>query len=68
MASVPTAVDNAGKFDKVCAILDQYSHRIADESLPLIESKAKDKTSVSVCLGANCFLKGSQEILSAILR
>ena len=27
-----------------------------------------DKTKVSVCLGTNCFIKGSQDVLSAVLR
>ena len=42
--------------------------RIADESLPLMQSKGEDKLKVSVCLGTNCFLKGSQEVLNGVLR
>jgi NADH-quinone oxidoreductase subunit G len=46
----------------------QSRHRIADESLPLMESKTEDKLRVSVCLGTNCFVKGSQDVLNAVLR
>ncbi|MGD0730339.1 MAG: NADH-dependent [FeFe] hydrogenase, group A6 [Terracidiphilus sp.] len=46
----------------------QSRHRIADESLPLMQSPGEDKLKVSVCLGTNCFLKGSQEVLNGVLR
>jgi NADH-quinone oxidoreductase subunit G len=46
----------------------QSRHRILDESLPLMQSKNEDKVKVSVCLGTNCFLKGSQEVLNGVLR
>jgi NADH-quinone oxidoreductase subunit G len=46
----------------------QSRHRIADEFLPLVQSRDEDKLKVSVCLGTNCFLKGSQEVLNGVLR
>ena len=46
----------------------QSRRRIADESLPLMQSQGEDKLKVSVCLGTNCFLKGSQEVLNGVLR
>ena len=46
----------------------QSRRRISDESLPLMQSKNEDKVKVSVCLGTNCFLKGSQEVLNGVLR
>lgn len=46
----------------------QSRRRISDESLPLMQSPASDKVKMSVCLGTNCFLKGSQEILNSVLR
>jgi NADH-quinone oxidoreductase subunit G len=46
----------------------QSRRRIADESLPLMESKEADKLKVSVCLGTNCFVKGSQDVLNGVLR
>lgn len=46
----------------------QSRRRIAEEVLPLMQSQGCDKTKVSVCLGTNCYLKGSQEVLSAVLR
>jgi NADH-quinone oxidoreductase subunit G len=39
-----------------------------DESLPLIQSKDAGRVKVSVCLGTNCYLKGSQEVLNGVLR
>ena len=42
--------------------------RIAEESLPLMHSDRSDKVKMSVCLGTNCFLKGSQGILNTVLR
>jgi len=46
----------------------QSRRRIADEFLPLMQPKGEDKLKVSVCLGTNCFLKGSQEVLNGVLR
>ena len=46
----------------------QSRRRIADESLPLTQSQCEDKVKVSVCLGTNCFLKGSQDVLNGVLR
>jgi len=46
----------------------QSRHRIMDESLPLIQSKDAGRVKVSVCLGTNCYLKGSQEVLNGVLR
>jgi NADH-quinone oxidoreductase subunit G len=46
----------------------QGRRRIGGESLPLMQSTASDKIKVSVCLGTNCFLKGSQEVLNSVLR
>ena len=33
-----------------------------------MQSQSTDKVKVSVCLGTNCFLKGSQEVLNSVLR
>jgi len=41
--------------------------RIGEEVLPLMQSHGPDKTKVSVCLGTNCYLKGSQEVLNCVL-
>lgn len=41
--------------------------RIADEFLPLMQAKGKRRTKVSVCLGTNCYLKGSQDVLNTLL-
>ena len=46
----------------------QSRRRISAESLPLVESQREDKLKVSVCLGTNCFLKGSQDVLNGVLR
>ncbi len=46
----------------------QSRRRIADETLPLVQSQSEDKVKVSVCLGTNCFLKGSQDVLNGVLR
>jgi NADH-quinone oxidoreductase subunit G len=46
----------------------QSRRRIADESLSLMRSQGDDKLKVSVCLGTNCFLKGSQDVLNGVLR
>jgi NADH-quinone oxidoreductase subunit G len=46
----------------------QSRRRIEEEPLPLMQSPGSDKLKVSVCLGTNCFLKGSQEVLNGVLR
>ena len=46
----------------------QSRHRIMGESLPLMHSHDTDKVKVSVCLGTNCYLKGSQKVLNSVLR
>jgi NADH-quinone oxidoreductase subunit G len=46
----------------------QSRRRIADESLPLMQPQGEDKLKVNVCLGTNCFVKGSQEVLNGVLR
>jgi NADH-quinone oxidoreductase subunit G len=46
----------------------QSRHRIAGESLPLMQPQGEDRHKVSVCLGTNCFLKGSQNVLNGVLR
>lgn len=45
----------------------QSRRRIAEEVLPLMQSHGPEKTKVSVCLGTNCYLKGSQEVLNCVL-
>jgi len=45
----------------------QSRHRITDEVLPLMQARGSRKTKVSVCLGTNCYLKGSQEVLNTLL-
>ncbi len=46
----------------------QSRRRIADESLSLMQPQGEDKLKVSVCLGTNCFLKDSQNVLNGVLR
>jgi NADH-quinone oxidoreductase subunit G len=46
----------------------QSRSRIMGESLPLMQSHETDKVKVSVCLGTNCYLKGSQQVLNSVLR
>ncbi|MGB8261066.1 MAG: NADH-dependent [FeFe] hydrogenase, group A6 [Terracidiphilus sp.] len=46
----------------------QSRRRINEEPLPLTQPHACDKTKMSVCLGTNCYLKGSQETLNTVLR
>ena len=41
MASVPTSVESAGKFDKVCQILDRYAHRPA-ALIPILHAVQHD--------------------------
>lgn len=46
----------------------QSRRRIGDETLPLTAARGADKIKVGVCLGTNCYLKGSQHVLNAVLR
>lgn len=46
----------------------QSRRRISEEVLPLMQARGNHKTKVSVCLGTNCYLKGSQDVLNAVLR
>jgi NADH-quinone oxidoreductase subunit G len=46
----------------------QSRRRIGDESLALTHACGTDKVKVGVCLGTNCYLKGSQHVLNAVLR
>jgi iron-only hydrogenase group A len=46
----------------------QSRRRISDETLPLMQSRSDDKVKVKVCLGTNCYLKGSQKVLSEVIR
>jgi len=46
----------------------QSRRRIGDESLALTTACGADKVKVGVCLGTNCYLKGSQHVLNAVLR
>jgi NADH-quinone oxidoreductase subunit G len=41
--------------------------RIADERLLLGDGPGVEKVKVNVCVGTNCFLKGSQAVLSELL-
>jgi NADH-quinone oxidoreductase subunit G len=45
----------------------QSRHRIVDEVLPLVQGRGSRRTKVCVCLGTNCYLKGSQEVLNTLL-
>lgn len=47
-----------------------YHHRrrIADEKIHLGDGAAPDKLKVEVCVGTNCFIKGSQGILQHLLQ
>jgi NADH-quinone oxidoreductase subunit G len=46
----------------------QSRRRIAEEVLPLMQARGSERANVSVCLGTNCYLKGSQEVLNSVLR
>jgi NADH-quinone oxidoreductase subunit G len=46
----------------------QPRKRISDEGISLMRGTGTDKIAVKVCVGTNCFLKGSQEILKALTR
>jgi NADH-quinone oxidoreductase subunit G len=45
----------------------QNRRRITDESISLGMASPTEKTKVNVCVGTNCFLKGSQAILGDLL-
>jgi NADH-quinone oxidoreductase subunit G len=45
----------------------QSRRRIAEEVLPLMQGRGGERTKVSVCLGTNCYLKGSQDVLNSVL-
>jgi NADH-quinone oxidoreductase subunit G len=42
--------------------------RIGDAEISLMPGTVKEKVAVKVCVGTSCFLKGSQEVLSAIIK
>ena len=46
----------------------QSRRRISDESISLMGSPAEEKVRVDVCLGTNCYVKGSQAILSGLMQ
>ena len=46
----------------------QNRKRITDELLSLDSGPAKQKAKVSVCVGTNCFLRGSQHVLHDLLQ
>jgi len=46
----------------------QSRRRITEDVLPLMQARGSERTKVSVCLGTNCYLKGSQEVLNSVLR
>ena len=46
----------------------QNRRRIADETIRLAEGPETEKLKVNVCVGTNCFLKGSQTILRDLLQ
>ena len=46
----------------------QNRRRIADETIRLGDGPATEKLKVNVCVGTNCFLKGSQAVLRDLLQ
>ncbi len=42
--------------------------RIKEDPVALVEGTEKKRVQVKVCIGTSCFLKGSQEILSGVLK
>lgn len=44
----------------------QPRKRISDEGIKLLTGSGEDRIQVKVCVGTNCFLKGSQEILKSL--
>lgn len=41
--------------------------RIADAHIPLVRGTGEQKTSVRVCVGTSCFLRGSQNLLTTLI-
>ncbi|NLX14687.1 MAG: 4Fe-4S binding protein [Phycisphaerales bacterium] len=46
----------------------QSRRRIADERMSLLTGTRQDKLQVQVCVGTNCYLKGSQTLLTQLIR
>ncbi|HPT48338.1 MAG TPA: [FeFe] hydrogenase, group A, partial [Candidatus Rifleibacterium sp.] len=44
----------------------QSRRRISDKGMPLMTGEGTDKLSIKICVGTNCYLKGSQSILKAL--
>lgn len=42
--------------------------RIMDEGIKIIASKKENKLEISVCVGTNCYLKGSQNLLHKLIK
>ncbi|MBP7460235.1 MAG: [FeFe] hydrogenase, group A [Candidatus Delongbacteria bacterium] len=45
----------------------QSRRRITEDGLPLVTGTDENKLDVAVCVGTNCYLKGSQDILHALI-
>ncbi len=41
--------------------------RIADAHIPLVQGTGEQKTTVRVCVGTSCFLRGSQNLLTTLI-
>ncbi|MBU1107771.1 MAG: [FeFe] hydrogenase, group A [Candidatus Riflebacteria bacterium] len=46
----------------------QSRRRITEKGMPLITGEGTDKLSIKICVGTNCYLKGSQNILKALTK
>ena len=46
----------------------QSRRRISDKGMPLMTGEGTDKLSIKVCVGTNCYLKGSKSILKALTK
>jgi len=46
----------------------QNRKRLSDAGFTLVSGSEKDKIAVKVCVGTNCYLKGSQNILHTLIR
>lgn len=44
----------------------QSRRRITEKGMPLLTGEGTDKLQIKVCVGTNCYLKGSQSILKAL--
>ncbi len=42
--------------------------RICDTQIPIVRGTGEEKTSVRVCVGTSCFLRGSQALLAELLK